>query len=238
MILLTATQRKSYSSNLPIDAKISCYYSIKPPVVSESLGPSNLHVTTPQDTVDLTTYFPPASLFHSQIPVSTRVYPGAEPSHVPIPFQYGTDFNSQPEDNIFSLTNNLCQSCGRYDPPSSSTGSLSMECGVDPFQQLLDSNSQYFMSQPTIPYISNASSTFPGNSYDIYGEITGSSHLTMTANDETTLPSPNYDANNLHSYYMWLVIAFPVELLVSNLLLTTMLILWFLYLSCLCTEFS
>lgn len=185
-----------------IDAKTS-NTSIKPPVVSESPAFSSLHVTNPQDAVNLDSYFPPANFAHSQIPVSTRVYRGAEPSHVPIPFQYGPNFNNQPEDNILSLTNtgNPCQSCGRCDPPSSSTGSLSMECGADPYQQLLDSNTQYFIPQPILPYVSNGPSSFPCSSYDIYAEITGSSHLTMTsANDGTTLPFPNFDSNS--SYYM------------------------------------
>ena len=43
-ILLTTTLCKSCSPNLPsIDPKTSCYYSIKPPVVSESLAPSSSH---------------------------------------------------------------------------------------------------------------------------------------------------------------------------------------------------
>lgn len=169
--------------------------------MSESLPISSLPFTTPQDTVNLASYFPPANFVHSQIPVSTRVYRGVDRSHLPIPFQHGSNFNSQPEDNIFSLTNNPCQSCGRYDPPSSSTSSLSMEYRVDPpayQQQLLDSNTQYFIDsfipQPILPYVSNGPSTFPCNSYDIYddAEITGSSHLTMTAaNDGTALPFPN-----------------------------------------------
>ena len=211
-----ATQRKQCLPNLSIDAKTSCYYSIQPLVVSESaLTPSSLNVTTPQDTVNLaSSCLPPANLVpsHSQIPVSTRVYRGAEPSQAPLLFQHGPDFNSQAED-IFSLTNNPCQSYGRYDPsyyflpPSSSTGSLSIEQDVEPYQHWVDPNTQYFIPQPILPYVSNASSTFPGHSNsdnDIYAEFTGSPHLTMTStNDGTPLPLafPNYDANNLHSYY-------------------------------------
>ena len=188
------TQRKSCRPCL-VDPKTSCYHSIKHAGVSESLAPSSMHVTNPRDTADL------ASLPNSE----------TEPSQVP--FQYGPDFNlnNQSEDNILSLTNNPCQSCGRYDPPSSSTGSLSMEYGVDPYQlqQLLDPNTQYFIDsfipQPISPYVSNAS---PGNSYgdrDIYAEITGSSesHFPMAlAIDGSTLPFPNYYADNPHSYYM------------------------------------
>jgi hypothetical protein len=185
--------------------------------VSESIAPSSLHVATrnPQDTADLASHFPVANFDHFQTQVSTRVYHGTEPSQARVPFQYGPDFNSQPEDNILSLANNPCHSCGRYDPPSSSTGSLSMEYGVDPYQlqQLLDPNTQYFIDsfipQPSTsipPYVSNASSISPAsvNSYndsaDIYAEITGSSESHLT------LPFPNYDhdsdANNHHSYYM------------------------------------
>ena len=69
-ISLTATQRKSCSPNLPLDPKTSCYYSIKPPAVSVSLAPSNLHVTNPQDRVNLASKFSPANF---EIPVSTRV---------------------------------------------------------------------------------------------------------------------------------------------------------------------
>ena len=220
-ILLTATQRsKSSSPNLPIEAaKTNCYYhSIQPPVVSESLAPpsSSLDATTPQleDTVNLASYFPPANFVHSPIPVSAGVYCEAEPSHVLIPsFQYDLDFSSQSEDsNILSLpvTNNPCQSCGRYDPPSGSTGS--MEYGVEPYQQLVDPNTQYFVPQPILPYASNASATstvtFPGNSYDvdIFAEIMDSSHLTMMSeNNGTTLLFPNYDTNSPPShtsYYM------------------------------------
>lgn len=171
--------------------------------MSESLAPQA------QDTVNL-------AEDNSQIPVSTRLYPsrhghgGADPSHVPIPYP---DFNAHPlaENDIlsFTSTDNPCQSCGRYDPschlpPSSSTGSLSVEL----YQQFLDLNTQYFIPQPIQPYVSNVLSTFPGNSYDIYAEITDSSHLTMTSiNDDTTLPflNSNYDANNRDphsSYYM------------------------------------
>ena len=215
------TQRKFdlCSPNLPIDAKTSCYYRIQPPAVSESLAPSSLHVSTPKDTVNLTSYFPPANFIQFQIPISTEVYREAEPSHwhVPSPFQYGPDFNSQAEDdNISSLTNNPCHSCGRYGPTSpvilssSSTGSLSMEDGGEPFQQLLDPyTTQYFtIPQPILPYVSNvASSTFKslGNSHNIYTEIVGSPHLTMTpAIDETAIPQafPDYDANSSHNYYM------------------------------------
>ena len=225
-ILLTATQRKSCSPNLklPMDPKTSCYYSIKPPfvTVSESLAPSSLHGMNPQDTANLISYVPLANFDHPQFPVSTRMYRAAEPSHD------SPDFNNQSADDILSSTNNPCQSCGRYDPPraSSSTGSLSMECagGVDPYQfeqlSVLDStqNIQHFIDsfipQPQrliLPYVSNVSSIFPGNSHDnshdIYAEITGSpeSHLTMTsANDGTTFSLPNYDVNNpkAHSYYM------------------------------------
>ena len=174
----------------------------------ESLVPSSLHVANPQGTVNLASCSPPLNFDHCQIPASTRVYRGTELSHAPIPFQYhdGPKFNSQAEDNILSLTNNPCQSCGRFDPPSSSTSILSMDYDIDPYQleQLLDNNTQHFIDgfivQPTLPYVSNA---FSGNSYDISTEITGSSdsHLTMTtANDGTTLPFPNYDSNN--GYYM------------------------------------
>ena len=71
-ISLTATQRKSCSPNLPLDPKTShgCYDSIKPRAVSVSLAPSNLHVTNPQDRVNLASNFPPANF---EIPVSTRV---------------------------------------------------------------------------------------------------------------------------------------------------------------------
>ena len=188
-----------------IGPETSCYHSIKHAGVSESLAPSSMHVKNPRDTADLASL---ANFDQSQIPVSTRVYHReTEPSQVP--FQYGPDFNNQQEDNILSLTNNPCQSCGRYDPPSSSTGSLSMEYGVDPYrlQQLLDPNTQYFIDsfipQPISPYVSNAS---PGNSYgDIYAEITGSSesHFPMALeNDGTTLPFPNYYTDNPHSYHM------------------------------------
>ena len=158
-----------------------------------------MHVTNPRDTEDLASL---ANFDHSQIPVSTLVpvyHLETEPSEVP--FQYGPDFNNQSEGNILSLTNNPCQSCGRYDPPSSSTGSLSMEYGVDLYQlqQFLDPNTQYFIDnfipgpQPISPYVSNASH---GNSYgDIYAENTGSSesHFPMALeNNGTTLPFPNY----------------------------------------------
>ena len=198
--------------------RLAVYYSIQQPqpiVLSESIAPSYLHITTPQDTVinsASSSYFPPADFVHSQIPVSTQ----AELSYyTPVPFQY-----TQPED-IFSLTNNPCQWCGRYDPsrhfipPSSS----SMEHGVEPYQQFewLDSNlnTQYCVPLPipSLPYVPNASSTFPGNSdNDIYADditgIVGSSHLASESpNDATSfLPFQNYDANsNLHSYYtgMW-----------------------------------
>lgn len=206
------------SPNLPIDAKTNCYYSIQPPDVSESLAPQT------QDTIlNLDSYLPPANSVHSQSPISTRVHRqgGAEPSGsygVPVPYP---NFNAHPaaEDNILSLTStgNPCQSCGRYDPSchiipsSSSTGSLNMEYGVEPYQQFLDPNTQYFIPQPIQPYVSNASSTvtFPGHSYDIYAAITGSSDLMMTsesANDETVtaLPFPNssYDTKYPHNYYM------------------------------------
>ena len=215
-ILLMATQRKSCSLNLPMDPKASCYCSIKRPVVSVSLTPPSLHVSNPQDTVHSASYFPPANF---EIPVSTRVYCGTEPSRAQIiPSQYhdGPNFNSQLEDNTLPLANNPCRSCGRYDPPSSSTGSLNMERAVDPYQfeQLLDPSTQPeaqyfndgFIPQRILPYVSNPSSISPGDSYDIYAEITGSSesHLTMmSGNEEITLPIPIYESNNPHiSYYM------------------------------------
>jgi len=191
-----------------IDDFVSGDATIQPPVVSESVVP--LHVTTPQD-LD----FPPAGMGHSQIPASTRVYRGEEPSHVPIPFQF--DFNGQSMDNMLSMTNNPCQSYGRYAndhqscefipslSSSTGTGSLSMDYGVEAYQQWPDPNTQYSIPQSILSYASNAS--FPGNSYDIYADFmstAGSSHLTMTsANDRTsTLPFPNYDANNSHGYYI------------------------------------
>ena len=216
-----ATQRKSLCSHLPIDTNTSYYYSIpSTPLVASESASSKSHVTTPQDTVNLTSsYFPPADFDHPQMPGSTQAYLGEEPSHgVPISFQYDLDFNSQAED-IFPWTNNPCQSySGRYDPssschghflpPSNSPASFSMEHGLEPYQQWLDPNTQYVIPQTIPSYESNASSsTFPGNSdNDIYAaEIAGSSHFMMTsANDgtETTLSSPNYDsdANNLHNY--------------------------------------
>lgn len=125
------------------------------------------------------------------------MYGGAEPS----PFQYDPDLNGQAED-IFSThtsTGNPCQSYGRYDPnslifpPSSSTGGLGMEHGVEPYQQWLD---PYFISQHFVP---NMSSTFPGNSDNDIFEFTG--NLTMTsANDENTLTFPTYDLHG--NYYM------------------------------------
>ena len=172
--------------------------------MSESAHSSS-NVTSPQDTENMaSSYFPPTNFVQSKNPASTQVYRGAEPSHMS--FQYDLDFNGHPED-FPPLTNNPSQSYGRNDPschfipPSSSTneaGSLSTNHGVEPYW--FDPNAQYY----SIPsYVSNASSTFPGNSdNDIYA-IPGSSNFTMTsANDETTFPFPNYEANNLHSCYM------------------------------------
>ena len=165
-------------------------------------APSCAHDTipSPQDTARaarvnlVTSYFPSAEFVQSQleIPSSAQVYP-EELSHVPFPFQYDLDFNSQAlAEDVFSLT------CDPYHflPPSSSTqsGRLSMEHRVEPHQQWL-------RMDPNIPIIpqtilSYASSTYTGNSdNDIFAEITGSSHLTPP-NDGTF---PTYDAN---SYYM------------------------------------
>jgi hypothetical protein len=184
--------------------------------VSESAPSSLPHVTTPprQETVNLaraSSYFPQADLV--QIPVSTQVYRGApEPAHVPISgsFQYDPDHlnhDSQADsEDIFSLTNNPCQSYGRYDPsyhllpPFSSTASSGLEHGVEPYQWL-DQNAQYLSILQS--YISNASSTFPGNpgnsdnNNDIYAEFRSTA---MTSANDGTLPFPNYDANNLHYY--------------------------------------
>ena len=190
---------------LLVDPKTSCYYSIKPAVVSESLAHSRMHVTNPQDTANLaSSYFPPVDF--DQIPVlPTRVHRETGPFEFEIPFQYPFEFEvpfhydlefnnrSRSEDNILS----------EFLPPSSSTGSLSMECDVHPYQlqQSLDPNTQ-IIPQPISPYASNTS---PGNSHsDIYAETTGSSeyHLMTSANDRTTLPFPKYDANYPHSYYM------------------------------------
>ena len=45
--------------------------------MSESLAPSILHATNPQDTIKLaSSYFPPVHFDYSQIPVSTRLYRG------------------------------------------------------------------------------------------------------------------------------------------------------------------
>ena len=78
---------------LLVDFKTSCYYSIKPAVVSGSLAPSSVHVTNPQDTADLASHFPPANF--DQIPVlSTRVYRGTVLSESQVPFQYDLDYNS------------------------------------------------------------------------------------------------------------------------------------------------
>lgn len=190
--------------------------------MSESVAP--LHDTTPQDTLYLTSYFPPANPVQSKIPVlerclddATRANRGAEPFYVPNPFQY--DFNTnQSTDNILSLTN-PCQSYVQYAnnddqscdfiPPSSSTGSLCMEYCDERYQQWLDPNTH---SIPQLSSVSNhdASTTFPGNLYndimmytEITGTVPGASHLTMTlANDgASTLYFPNYDANNPHNYY-------------------------------------
>ena len=182
---------------LLVDPKISCYYSTKPAVVSESLAPSSMHVTNPQDTADSdpASYFLPFDFDLSQV-LPTQVYRETELSKSQVPFQYGLDldFNNQPENSL------------AYDPPSSSTGSLSMDCDVDPYQlqQSLDPNTQYFIDsfipQPMSPYVSNTS---PGNSHsDFYAEITGSSesHFMTSANDGTSSPFPNYDANNPHNY--------------------------------------
>jgi hypothetical protein len=282
---MAATQRKSCSTLPSIawdhDTKTSVYYSIQPHVVSElESALSSLHVTTPQDTaVNVASSYLPGDFVHSQIPASDPVYVGADPSHVPISFQYDLDdFNSQAED-IFSLTNNNpYQSYGRYDPschflpPSSSTqaGRLSMDHSVEPHQQWLpvDANTQnLIIPQPiTMSYVvsnGSASSTYPGNSGNgIYDGIAGSSHLTISsANDgtgATLVPFPTYNPN---SYYMWrLVIVrvfkFPSTFLwVTNtislsprsllLTVTTMLILWILYLCVLsyrismsCRQFS
>jgi hypothetical protein len=198
-------------SHFPIDTtKTNCYYSIQPHVdvvVSESLAtPSSSHVMTPQDTaVDLASpYFLPDDFVHSLLPPSAPVYLGAEPSssHVPIPFQYDLDFNSQAlAEDIFSSTY-YDPSC-HFIPPSTSTqaGRLNME----PYQQWLpvDPNSHIFPRPQPIPSLSydfNASSSFPGNSdNDIFADIAGSS----ASNDGTgtTLPFPtsSYDAN---SYYL------------------------------------
>lgn len=213
---MAATLRKSCSTNLPIayawDTKRSFYYSIQPIVVSES-APSSPHVTTPQDTeVNLaSSYFPPADFVHSQIPASAPVYPGAEPqaSHVPVSFQYDLDdFNSSQVEDIFSLRYD--PSCHFLPPSSSTQARLNMEHTVEPYQQWLpvDSNTRNLIPQPSLSYVSNASSTFPGISDNgiTYAEIAGFSHLTMTtsesANDGATtlVPFPTYDAN---SYYMW-----------------------------------
>lgn len=206
-ILWTATQCNS-CSHLLMDTKTSCFYSIQPRDVSES-APSSLNVKTPQDTVNLaSSCIPPADFVYSKIPASTQMYLGAEPSHgVPEPFQYDL-----PPEDIFPSTNQPCQSyAGRYDPSchflpsSSSTGSLSMEHCVEPYQQWLDPkfpNAQYIIPQPILSYASNASSTFPDDLDNIYA---GSSHSMMTsANDGTgttlPFPFPNYDAKYLHSY--------------------------------------
>ena len=106
---------------LLVDFNISCYYSIKLAVVSGSLAPSSVHVTNPQDTADLASHFPPAN-FDQISALSSRVYRETVFSESQVPFQYDLDFNNQPED---SLT---------YDLPSSSTGSLSMDGDVDPYQ--------------------------------------------------------------------------------------------------------
>ena len=195
---------------LPIaDPKTSCYYSIKPAVASDSLAPSSMDVTNPQDTADLASNFPPANF--DQIPVlPTRVpvYRVTEPSESQVPFQYGSTFNNQSEDNILSSSSNPCQSCGRFDPPSSSTDSLSM--GVDPYQlqqlPVLDPNTQYFIDsffpQHISPYVSNSSPDSDNSYGDIYPEITvtgsSESHLMTSANEGTNLPFPNFDAYNPH----------------------------------------
>ena len=188
--------------------------------MSESVEP--LHVTTPQDTLYLTSYFPTDNL-HSQIPVSERCLDDAvdatpanceaEPFYMPNPlaFQNGPDFNT----SHWQSADNTILSDQSYDfiPPSSSTGgSLSMEYCDERYQQWLDPNT-HSISQSILSSASNhdASTTFPGNLYNdimMYAEITGtapgSSHLTMAlANDGTsTLYFPNhYDANNPHYYY-------------------------------------
>lgn len=167
-----ATQRKLCSPNLPINTKASCYYSIRPPVMPESVAP--LHVTTPQDssqdTPYLASYFPVSP--ESCLDNATRVYPGAETSGSYVPMIPFPDFNSN-QDNIHSMTNNPCQSYGRYAndhqlercdsiplSESSSTGSLSMEYGDEPYQWI---DTQYYsIPQSILSNVSNTSTTFPG----------------------------------------------------------------------------
>ena len=181
---------------------------MQPLDVSESesaMASSSLHVTTrtPQDTVNLASSescFTPSELVHSQIPASARE---PESSHVPNPFQYDLE-------EFFSLANNPSQSYAppyQFLPPSSTTGRLSIGHNAELYQHWLPVDPNLNTPQPSIPpYLSNASSTFPGNSandLDIYAEIVGSSHLTtrMTSGNDgtqTTLPFPAYDANNLH----------------------------------------
>ena len=188
--------------------------------------PGPAKTRAPQDTINLGP-FNPTNLVH---PASTQVYLGAEPSHgVPISFQYDldSDFNAGQEEEVFSLTNNpscpqsYCPSPIRlgYDPschfmPSThwQIGGPSTNHGIEPCQQFeswLDSDSEsrfgYYIPgpQPNMSYyVSNASSTLPGNlECDIFATPgSSSSHHTMTpTNDWTALPFPNHDANN---YYM------------------------------------
>lgn len=241
------------------DTKSCFYYSIQPLVSSESAPSSLHVTTPQDMEVNLASSyscFPPADFVHSQIPASSApVYLGSDSEHsqVPISFQYDLDdFTSQGED-IFSLTYDPSYHFLLPSPSRSSStqaGRLSMEHSVEPYQRWLpvDMNTHNsLIPQPSIlSYVSNASPTFPGPcnpDNGIYAEIAGSSHLTMTrtvsesANDgtgTTLVPFPTYNANN---YCMWLAIVFPstflwitsMSLLPQILLLTTMLIPWYIY---------
>ena len=66
---------------LLVDSKTSCYYSIKPAVVSGSLAPSSVHVTNPQDTADLASHFPPANFRYYQLECIVRQCSPSPRSH-------------------------------------------------------------------------------------------------------------------------------------------------------------
>lgn len=173
--------------------------SIKPPtsasVVSElesvlsSSLPLAVHVTTPQDTLA-------PALYSASEPSGSYV-----PLAIPFHWQHDSDFNSsqsEPADNILSMTNNplAChwqpysqyanngsdQSCDFTGIPSSSTG---MDYCDEQSQQWLES------LDPNTP--------LSYNDIMLYAEITG----TLPGSDETTSHFLNYanDPHN-HSSYM------------------------------------
>lgn len=162
-----------------------------------------LHVAFTDDTL-FQSALPDLSSFHpvSDLDNAARVttHYATEVSHDP--FQY----EIQAAD---TLSDNLCQSCGRYKnsdnlaliPLPSSTGSFSMNYQNQLSQHLFfDPNTHILQSTSYVPNAPTFTSMLYDNSHIETTATAGSSHLAMSS-DGITLPSNN-DAGDQPYYYM------------------------------------